>query len=1761
MKSLLIRVLASLLLVATARAQISFVGGVYSQNFDALPGATNNVSNTTWTDNSTLPGWYANKTTFSVTDGTIGGTAATFDSSSSTANNVGLFSFGTAGSVERALGSRATSNFAGNDPVLYGVRLVNGTGQTLTKFTVTYTGEQWFKSSAATAHTVLVDYQFGAASIATGTWTAVSAATFTAPIATGTTATALNGNTAANRSVKVAVVTGVSWVPGQELWVRFRDANESGNEQGLAVDDFNFLADDESGLFFNGSTSYVTMGFGAASATAFGASDFTVECRFLRTGTGVTASTGNQGVVAVPLIAKGVGEADASNKDANYFLGIDANGRLTADFEQLNATNNGTAYAAGQNFPITGSTILQNGVWYHVAATYNTVTATWKLYVNGVEESTSVPGTSPATFVGVVPRSDSIQGLGLGTTINSTGAVSGFFHGIIDEARIWNIARTPAQILAGKDLKIVSGETGMIARFGLDEAAGTSVAGTTAAGAATPAGTLSGTTLPAWVNAMSFGPNVSPTVALTAPADGSSVVFPGVINFAATASDGDGTIAKVEFFDGAVKVGEDLTFPYTFAWPGAPVGTHSLTAVATDNRGATTASAAVAVTVLPNPNQPPVVTATAPVDEATGIGSATTVSVSIADPENAATTVTFYGRKTTPIAAGAEFSVIAIPDTQFYSENTGRNPSAGGTGAIAAIFNAQTQWIVDNRTSRNIAFVSHMGDIVQNGDFSGNPSEWLRADFAMKTIESPLATLRAYGLPWGGAPGNHDYGTGGGSGSTTFYNQYFGTSRFAGRNYFGGHYGIDNNNNYELFSASGLDFIVIHLEYNAGALSSYQAVLDWADALLKAYPDRRAIVTSHYVIGAGNPAAFSTQGQNIYNALKDNPNLFLMLCGHITGEGRRSDMFAGKTVYSVLQDYQDIKNGGDGFLRIFTFKPAGSVANPSGEIVVESYSPTLGRAVTAADAVTGWTPNYALPYNMQSAVTDWIPLGTVNVAAAGTSAALNWTGLEAGGRYEWYAAVTDGINVVSSAARHFSTTNPISPTVTLTSPTDGASYAPPGTISLTATANDPDGSVARVDFFAGDTKLGEDASAPYQFTWSGATSGTYSLTAVAVDNSGRATLSGIANITVTGSAPTLTLTSPTNGATLNAPGTINFAATAGDSDGTVAKVEFYQGSFKVGEAATPPFTFAWNNVAPGNYLLYAVATDNAGNRTASVAASNVVSAVASSGTLTRGPYVQKAAPTQMTIRWRSSVSTVGRVRYGSSVMNLSQFVDEAAAPPSPFDHTVTLTGLTANTTYYYSVGSASDTLASGPDYTFTTPPATGTPVSARVWVMGDAGTSGNSASPTAAQTAVRDAFYSWTGTRTPNLVLQLGDNAYNSGTDGEFQKGMFDIYPAMLRKTPFWSCLGNHETAQATAFVDTYPYFDIYTLPTAGESGGVASGTEHYYSFDYGNIHFISLDSMTANRSPAGAMAVWLQSDLASTTATWIICFFHHPPYTKGSHNSDTETELIEMRANILPILEAGGVDLVLTGHSHCYERSYLLDGHYDVSGTLTPAMKKNAGDGRPLGNGAYIKPLTGPRDHFGAVYAVAGCAGQATGGSLNHPAHYISLNNLGSLVLDVNGTRLDATFLRENSSTPDTFTIIKQGAADSDGDGIPDDYEIAHGLDRHNAADAALDSDGDGVSNLREFVFATASNVSDRYAFFTTYDSLSGAASVTFPTSTGRTYRVFFSGDLLSWQPASAVVAGTGATMVWTDDGTATGSLPAASGKRFYRILVTVVP
>ena len=276
-------------------------------------------------------------------------------------------------------------------------------------------------------------------------------------------------------------------------------------------------------------------------------------------------------------------------------------------------------------------------------------------------------------------------------------------------------------------------------------------------------------------------------------------------------------------------------------------------------------------------------------------------------------------------ASAEDFAIIVLPDTQNYS-------CGASCGSSSAIFEAQTQWIVNNREALNIVYVAHEGDIVEHAT---NAVEWDRADDAMSLLEDPVTTSLPYGIPYGVLRGNHDQES-----TYNYYNQYFGVSRFSGRSYYGGSFnGTDNNNNYALFSASGMDFIVINLEYNPSA-----NVRNWANALLGTYSNRRAIIVSHYIINIGNPGTFGSAGQAIYNALKGNPNLFLMLCGHMHGEGRRVDVYNGNTVNTLLADYQDYANGGNGFLRILRFSPS------KNEIAVETYSPWLDQYETDSES-------------------------------------------------------------------------------------------------------------------------------------------------------------------------------------------------------------------------------------------------------------------------------------------------------------------------------------------------------------------------------------------------------------------------------------------------------------------------------------------------------------------------------------------------------------------------------------------------------------------------------------------------------------------------------------------------------------------------------------------------------------------------------------------------------------------------------------------
>lgn len=438
--------------------------------------------------------------------------------------------------------------------------------------------------------------------------------------------------------------------------------------------------------------------------------------------------------------------------------------------------------------------------------------------------------------------------------------------------------------------------------------------------------------------------------------------------------------------------------------------------------------------------------------------------------------------------------------------------------------------------------------------------------------------------------------------------------------------------------------------------------------------------------------------------------------------------------------------------------------------------------------------------------------------------------------------------------------------------------------------------------------------------------------------------------------------------------------------------------------------------------------------TALAALTILASATASPAALIRGPYLQQATSSSIIVRWRTDVAEDSRVEWGTSVGVPDSMVDDAAATT---EHEVQITGLDASTIYYYRVGSTSTALAGGDAaHFFKTPPVTGTAEPTRIWAIGDSGYPEPAIIAAGWERdgdAVRDAYIAHNGAATADVWLLLGDNAYTFATDVDYQAALFEQYPGFVRTVAPWACLGNHEGFSANGLTQSGPYYDVFTLPTGGEAGGVASGTESYYSFDHGNIHFVVLDAEDSilNVPARNAMLSWLEADLAATSADWLIAFWHQPPYSKAFlHDSDVEANEVQIREYAVPILEDYGVDMVLGGHSHNYERTAFVDGHYGLSTTFGPEHVVDGGTGNPLIDNAYEKPNRGQIPHDGAVYVVAGSASEKRPNSFvsdyPHPAMSVAISELGSLIIDVDGRTAVATFLDENGAVLDTFTIEK---------------------------------------------------------------------------------------------------------------------------------------
>ena len=423
-------------------------------------------------------------------------------------------------------------------------------------------------------------------------------------------------------------------------------------------------------------------------------------------------------------------------------------------------------------------------------------------------------------------------------------------------------------------------------------------------------------------------------------------------------------------------------------------------------------------------------------------------------------------------------------------------------------------------------------------------------------------------------------------------------------------------------------------------------------------------------------------------------------------------------------------------------------------------------------------------------------------------------------------------------------------------------------------------------------------------------------------------------------------------------------------------------------------------------------------------------------TIIRLPYLQKGTETGVTIKWRTDVDDTSVVEYSTDVTFATYSTLSDATLKT--DHEIDITGLVPGTVYYYRIGTGGSLLSSSADIYFKTHPTLGSTDPYTFWILGGIGKARFSSN--AAVTAeVRDAFYSYIGNNELDGILLTGDNADSHGVDWQFQGCLFDTYADRLQNSLIWSTIGNIDGEYINSGSSIVgAYYDIFSFPTAGESGGVASGTESYYSFDYGNIHFIVLNSFEEDRSVGATMYNWALNDIQNTTQQWIVALWHHPPYSKGWHTSEglqyygdpAEIELIEMRENIVPMLEANGVDLVIAGHSESYERSYFINGHYGESASFdfgTHTVGPNGdGDGKTLGDGAYSKSSIGDNAGLGTVYSVNATASRVANGTFDHNAMYYGVKQYGTGILEVDGNNLSMKFLNRYGVIEDQFTIHK---------------------------------------------------------------------------------------------------------------------------------------
>ncbi len=650
--------------------------------------------------------------------------------------------------------------------------------------------------------------------------------------------------------------------------------------------------------------------------------------------------------------------------------------------------------------------------------------------------------------------------------------------------------------------------------------------------------------------------NIPPTVTLANPVVTGTA--PATVTLSATAADSDGSILKVEFFNGGTLLATITSAPYTYNWTSVQAGTYSITAKATDNNNASTTSAVQTATVAAN--IPPVITLATPT--VSGIAPATVaLSATATDADGTIAKVEFFNGTTligTVLNAPYNFSWTNVAaGTYSITAKATDNNNAATTSAVktatvsSSALNTPPTITLDNPVVSGAApaAVSLSATAADNGSIA-------KVEFFNGSTLIGTVLTAPYNFVWSGIPS--------------------------------GVYNIKAKatDNMGLFTFSAVKTATVT---NSGNIAP---IIAFANPIVSGTAPATITLSATATDADGTITKVEFfNGSTLIATVLSPPYNYTW-----------TNVPAG--TYSITARATDNLNG----VAISLMKTA----------TVSTSALNTPPAITFDDPiVSGIAPatiNLSATASDNGSVTKVEFFNGSTLIATKTVAPYTyaWTGV-AVGTYSLKAKATDNMGLFTFSAIKTATVSNVAntpPTVTLSVPT--VSGAAPATVGLSATASDANGTVTKVEFFNGTTLLTTITAAPYTYSWTNVAAGTYSITAKATDNNNAVTTSAVQTATVNNPVPnvppTITLANPTVSGT--APATISLSATAADSDGTIVSVEFFNGTTLLATKTAAPYTYSWTGVAAGTYSITAKATDNAGSVTTSAIKTATVTAAA-----------------------------------------------------------------------------------------------------------------------------------------------------------------------------------------------------------------------------------------------------------------------------------------------------------------------------------------------------------------------------------------------------------------------------------------------------------------------------------------------------------------------------------------------------------------------